>query len=79
MSINPVSTATPTAIPSVEDDALPEDVEKSEGLSYNERHKNLEEANTRYIWEQMTRSTQQFTQETIRQAREREKEDEMNS
>lgn len=75
MSINPVSpTASP--LPSAEDDILPEDVKKPEGLSYEERHKNLVEANTRYIWDQMTRSTQHFTQEMIRQARERQKEDE---
>ncbi|MGX8716456.1 MAG: hypothetical protein ACSW8C_00520 [bacterium] len=79
MSINPVSPATPTAIPSVEDDILPEDVKRSEGLSYEERHKNLVDTNTRYIWEQMNRSTQRFTQEMIRQAREQQKEDEMNS
>lgn len=80
MSINPISSATPTAVPAIEDDTLPEGIAKeAEKLSYEERHKNLVDANTRYIWEQMTRSTQQFTQEMIRQAREREKEDEMNS
>ena len=76
MSINPISPATPTAIPPVEDDALPEDVKKPEGLSYEERHKNLVEANTRYIWDQMNRSMQHFTQEMIRQANEQQREEE---
>ena len=77
MSINPISSATPTTVPAIEDDALPESaIKEAEKLSYEERHKNLVDANTRYIWEQMTRSLQHFTQEMIRQANERQREDE---
>ena len=80
MSINPISQAAPTEIPPVEDDALPESaVKEAEKLSYEERHKNLVDANTRYIWDQMNRSLQHFTQEMIRQANERQKEDENNA
>lgn len=72
MSINPVS---PSASPltSTEEDILPE-----EGLPYEERHKNLVEANTRYIWDQMSRSIQHFTQEMLHQIREQQREDESN-
>ena len=77
MSINPISSATPTTVPAIEDDALPESaVKEAEKLSYEERHKNLVDANTRYIWDQMNRSLQHFTQEMIRQANERQKEEE---
>ena len=77
MSINSISPAA-SLLPSTGDEVLPEDVAKPGMLSYEERHKNLVETNTRYIWDQMTRSTQHFTQEMIRQVREREKEDERN-
>ena len=77
MSINPIL-PTASSLPSTEDEILPEDATKPGMLSYEERHKNLVETNTRYIWDQMTRSTQHFTQEMIRQIREREKEEERN-
>ena len=75
--VNPVSSST-SSLTSSEEDILPEDIERFEGLSYEERHKNLVEANTRYIWDQMSRSIQHFTQEMLHQIREQQKEDERN-
>ena len=76
MSINPISQANPTNIPTVEDDMVPQDaIKEAKPLSQEELHKNLVETNTRYIFDQMIRSTQHFTQEMIRQSKEREKED----
>ncbi len=78
MSINPISPSA-SPLPSSEGEVVPSgDVRTPEGLSYEERHKNLVDSNTRYIWDQMTRSTQRFTQEMIHQIREQEKEDERN-
>ena len=77
MSINPVSPSA-SPLPSTEEDILPEDIKRSEGLSYEERHKNLVEANTRYIWDQMSRSIQHSTQEQLHQIREQQREDERN-
>lgn len=84
MSVHPVLSATTVSstaapLPSTEEDNLPEGIRNSEQLSYEERHKNLVDANTRYIYDQMMRSIQQSTQEMIRQAREHQKEDEENS
>lgn len=77
MSVTSISETTPTAISSVEDNVVPEEaIKEAEKLSYEERHKNLVDANTRYIWDQMNRSLQHFTQEMIRQANERQKEEE---
>ena len=77
MSINPISPST-SPLPSTEDDMLPEDVKRLEGLTYEERHKNLVDSNTRCIWDQMIRSIQHSTQEMLRQAREQQREDERN-
>ena len=76
MSINPISpTTSPSAIPPVEGDSLLDNSKTVDQITYEERHKKLIETNTRYIFDQMTRSTQRFTQEMIRQAREQQKED----
>lgn len=76
MSIHSISpTATASSVPPMEDEVLPENSKNVNQLTYEERHKRLVDSNTRYIFDQMTRSTQKFTQEMIRQARERQKED----
>ena len=77
MSINPVSSST-TSLNTPEEDMPLEGVKTHEGLSYEERHKKLVDANTRYIWDQMQRSIQHATQEMLHQIREQQKEDENN-
>ena len=77
MSVTPIPPSA-APLPAADDDVIPEDVDIEqipEQLSPGERRKQSIDENKRYIWDQMMRSTQRFTQEMIRQARERERED----